>query len=1008
MTPESVEPAPRPHRHRIAPPGVPTGSLGRPRLDRLLSDLFETYSVVEIVAAPGSGKTVQAQLYAAASGLPLAWLTLDKSDVSASALVFDLASALGDLAEGAAATMFSTLQGNGTPDEAAAILASTLGEHDCLLVIDDCHHIAGSADAASAVDTFLEYIAEPVRVLLLARDELPWPLQKRYVHGQIAQLGDATLNLSKQEVAAFVESSGAGPESVEQIFEQTGGWAAGVAFASRFGVGEEPNLRDLSTYFGRQVLDPLPEAEQRFLLDTSVTDAVTRDVAVALCGAEGNRLWSGLSARHLPATSRTADAIVCHSLFRTYLLRQLEDTQPERLRELRAAYARYLATVRQFDEATELWLALGDFDEAQRSAVEALPALYSRADWPVVKRWLDALGEDRVFEDPALIGASVRAVHDLRELEPARRLIRRMDREGRLRGAVEHDPGVLAVAAWAMHAHPHEALGLLDKYEGDASADVVRYMIDTTVSTREVTPPDVQGLAFVERGLSWGLFLQGRLGELARMGPADANGPILNPHVILAAAFRQDTAEADRMWLRIPPETRDRPHARFIEAMMDLTRQNHSGARENLRLALADSHRSGFSLEPVYETFAGYLLLLTDGPEPAIAQLRPVLDAMSRTGQTAYIEMTQCFLGLAYLRVDRVAEARLMLRDAVASMTRCRRELLLSLAAAGLSEATARAGDDEAAHENAELAYRVATDMGSFWALIQAVRLFPEIRRREAARDRGDTRWSRLVVAPSSDRTADGPHRPEPSTRRFELQPFGRGRDLYVDGVRANVGRTKLLELLACLALHPKGIDRFELQRRLFPDADQRSGGNHFRQVAHKLRLRTGIVLERQGSLVLVSPALGLIARDVESERLLAEASALPGPERRRRLLDGLAPVEGLYLEGSCLPWVEERRAHLTLVHEEARIELAMLHLELGEPELARAVCEQILESNRYSDPAYRVLADVERAVGSESSALAVYRRASDALAELGLQPGDARRLARGRHVPTGRPPATD
>jgi DNA-binding SARP family transcriptional activator len=52
-----------------------------------------------------------------------------------------------------------------------------------------------------------------------------------------------------------------------------------------------------------------------------------------------------------------------------------------------------------------------------------------------------------------------------------------------------------------------------------------------------------------------------------------------------------------------------------------------------------------------------------------------------------------------------------------------------------------------------------------------------------------------------------------------------------------------------------------------------------------------------------------------------------------------------------------------------------------------------VLETNRYSDPSYRILIGIERKVGSESSVLAVYRRATEALTELGLRPGDARRL---------------
>jgi len=993
-----------PLRHKFAAPGLPRGLVERPRLDRLLTELFDTYSIVEIVAAPGSGKTVEAQLYATSCRRELAWLTMDRSDGSASGLVFDLATALGSLAGKAIDAIRSTLQTSGTAEEAAAILASATGKQECLLVIDECQQIASSADSASALDTFLEYIPEQMRVLLLAREELPWPLQKRYVHGQIARIGDAELSLTYDETRDYAQQLGASPDSYDRIFAATGGWVAGVAFASRFGVGEQPSLRDLSAYFGKQVLEPLPDEEQRFLLDTSVTDAVTREVAVALCGHDGQRLWSALSARHLPATSTTATAIVYHSLFRSFLRGQLLDTHPERHSELLVAYAEHLAASRHYEDATETWLSLGRLDDAQTTARLALPAMFARADWPVVMRWLETFGDERVYDDPVLIGACIRGVHGIREFDRARSLIRKMDREGRLRAAIELDPTLLATAAWAMQAQPQEALALLDKYVGDGRADVVRYMIEVTIATRPIMPPDFRDLADVERQMSWGLFLQGRLGELARLGSAYDEGPVLNPNIVLAAAFRENAEAAAKMWLRVPQEIRERPHSRFIEAMIDLAHGDHEASHTHLRMALAESHRSGFSLLPVYEIFMGYLRLADEGPAAAIEQLEPVLDAMSRTGETAYVEMAQCFLGLAYLRAERTAEAQLILREATASMSRCHRRLMLSMAAAGLSEAEARLGNDEAAREAAELAYHVAMLTDGFAILVQAARMFPEIPLRESNRETQDSRWRRLVVAPSA-RPKSGPSSRQAGTHSLVLQPFGRDRDLILNGEPANIGRTKILELVACLALHPNGIDRFELQQRLFPEADQRSGGNHFRQIAHKLRHGTDVALERHGNLVQLPRTLTFHANDIESERLLVAASAATGQERKQRLLAGLELVHGPYLESSTLVWVEERRNYLDLIFEEARIELAMLHFELGEVDEARAACEAVLETNRYSDPAYRVLVEIERTAGSESSALLVYRRATEALAELGLRPGDARRLL--RHGQTAGTPTT-
>ena len=193
MGSRTAEPASSPLRHKFVAPGIPRGSIARPRLDRQLSELFDTYSVVEIVAAPGSGKTVQAQLYAASCGRAVAWLTMDRSDRSASGLVFDLATALGSLAGDAAAAMRRTLQDERHGRRSRGHPGQRDRSGECLVVIDECQHIAMSTDAASALDTFLEYIPDQTRVLLLAREELPWPLQKRYVHGQIAQIADSAL-----------------------------------------------------------------------------------------------------------------------------------------------------------------------------------------------------------------------------------------------------------------------------------------------------------------------------------------------------------------------------------------------------------------------------------------------------------------------------------------------------------------------------------------------------------------------------------------------------------------------------------------------------------------------------------------------------------------------------------------------------------------------------------------------------------------------------------------------
>jgi DNA-binding SARP family transcriptional activator len=282
--------------------------------------------------------------------------------------------------------------------------------------------------------------------------------------------------------------------------------------------------------------------------------------------------------------------------------------------------------------------------------------------------------------------------------------------------------------------------------------------------------------------------------------------------------------------------------------------------------------------------------------------------------------------------------------------------------------------------------------MGSFATVSPALTAFPDLLIREDTRDQaGGLRWRRMVVAPS----ARPPRTPVVEADvRLGLQPFGPGRDISVNGVPRNIGRMKIVELLAYLALHPDGTERGRLQQVLFPEATLRNGGNHFRQISFKFRQITGLSLDRRDGNHIGLPAGTVVdAADVRFEELLRTVSWGTPADRVTLLRAALDLVPGAYLGGSNLAWAEERRAHLDVVQEEARLELVRVLLEMGEPEAARTECRALLALNHYSDPGYRLLVQIERTIGSESSVFAAYREAVTALEELGLAPGAAREL---------------
>ena len=930
--------------HRLRQPGLPREVLRRPRLDHLLDDLFAKCGVLVVSAAPGAGKTVQAQLYGEQHGLPVAWITLDRSHNSPRRLLSGLGEALrahrrpdASLPPGTALHLEATLE------EMAALIAGSVRPEPALLVIDECEHLESSADAQLALETFLEYRPGPLQVLLLSRTDLAGALQRRMLDGRIGLVDDDQLRLTAEETEQLGELLGGMPEQRGRVHKATGGWTAGAAFSFRYGLHEQHLSNDLPSVIMNDVLSLLSAAEQQFLLDSSVPDVVTREVAAALCGDSAHALWDAIRSRHLPATTMTESTVVYHSLFRSFLHRQLLARDPQRHVELVRRYARYLIAHCHAEEATELYLSIDELAQAQMTAETAVANLCDRSDWDTFLRWADRLGHERLHGSPRLLAALIRSLFGQRRFEETAELIRDLDRRGLLRAAMEADQALLATAAWALQSDPAEARRLLDRYQGDYRADVVRFMLRVCTDLVPAVPPLGSDWGDVERIMSWGLLLQGRTAELRAFAPKDPEAAVINPNVILAWVFSGSMSEARALWNRVPQEIRDRPQSHFVEALLLLSEGETELALAAIQVALTDSRKTTFFLFPAYEVFSGYILLRLGRRDDAVAALEDGIERTSRSGQNALLEWGQAYLGLALLSDGNAEAARPLLHECVHSMNKAHRRLFLPTAAACLSEAEARCGDFDAAHEAADLAYHTAALMGTFSALLPALRSFPGIAKREDARDPARMRWRRLVIAPS----ARPPRQAAAAgSVRLGLQPFGPDRDIWVNGTPQKIGRIKIIELMALLVLHPDGIDRARLHSALFPDATLRNSGNHFRQIAFKFRQITGLSLDRQGR----EPG-----RPARRHRRRCRRRALRGApadgELGHRQRTGAPPrvcpglVRGPYLGGSNLDWAEERRHHLEVVQEEARLELVRLLVELGQPQAARDECEKLLAS---------------------------------------------------------------
>jgi DNA-binding SARP family transcriptional activator len=931
--------------------------------------LFETHGVINFVGAPATGKTTAARSYSAGRSRPSAWLTLTDGDRSAHRLVQSLTESLEEYQPGVSSTVQDWLQRHSDPVHAAASLAESLSGPPVLLIIDEGHIAGEHPEALATLAAFLHRAPAVVRILLCSDRPLPWPHPggPRYrAHGHTTS--NRLAPLVREKLAEQLASAGAPATS----------WHA----ASLLSPTPLPALEALLAAVG-------PDFRNALLMSClwSVAD---EKVAQAL-GMVGP--WRRLCRMRLPFVWQDPTGYTVHPQIRLAARARLA-AEPA---IASVAYCARLDDLRArggFEDAVELELCRCRWDQAFELSIDALPVVVRRRDWRTVHRWAVAFGAERIHRHPRWVAAWIRACYGLGTPGEAGTVIVTAEQRGTLRLAVAADPELPAAMAWTTYAQPTQLRRIVEEYQRDEPhAEAVRFYLDAVYSTEVAVFTGPYFPAEVERHLAWGLFLQGRLKELALLIPEE--GPVHDATFVLGLAFAGRVDAARDVWERMPAGVKDSVHGRFVRGAISSVAGDREEAAEFLRAA---AHDEAWATNPVvaaYRSFWGYITLLEQGAAAAIAWLEPLMETLNGHGLRAYAELAGCFLGLAYLRANRPEEALTLLAECSKSMSESGRLLVLPMAETGLSEARALVGDALGASTSADRALAVAEDADSPWVLLQAVRAFPKVLHREIRRGNAKPRWQRLTTSPTSTVSAGIGWRSwaAPTPRGLQLRPFGVDAALWVGGLPVASRRQKVLEFVLLMSEHPRGVEREAVLSTLFEQADPRRAGNHLRQILFHFQQQTGLVVERVGTRLAWPADVGLSSQHLEFQSLVRQANMHLGEDRQDFLERSLRLAEGTILPASTLAWVGRLRNHVELVKEEAFLELASCHLELQRPDAARTVCEQVLAGNPFADAAYRLLFTIERLIGSESSAIAVHRRATLALGELGLSPGQVRLL---------------
>ena len=387
-------------------------------------DQSRSFPLTLLSASAGFGKTTLLSAWANQSTSQVAWLSLDDQDNDPTrfwayviAALRHSGSRLSAVGEAALAMLQSP-----QPPLLTSALTSLINElaalrQETALILDDYHLISEQAIHES-LQFLLDHLPPCLHLLLASRGDPPLALSRLRVRGQVVEIRDTDLRLSDEEAASFltrVMGLALSEEDMRRLETRTEGWIAGLQLAalsmrrhtdaSAFIQAFTGSHRFILDYVQEEILEPLPQVQQRFLLHTSVLDRMNADLCQALTGEQASQqMLESLERANLFLIPLDEERhwYRFHTLFREVLLARLQATQPEQVVRLHREAALWYQYQQWPHEAIPHALATQDFLFVAELLEGYVERLYLQGELKTLLAWIKLLPQEVLRAHPRL------------------------------------------------------------------------------------------------------------------------------------------------------------------------------------------------------------------------------------------------------------------------------------------------------------------------------------------------------------------------------------------------------------------------------------------------------------------------------------------------------------------------------------------------------------------------------------------------------------------------------
>ncbi|HLT10806.1 MAG TPA: BTAD domain-containing putative transcriptional regulator [Micromonosporaceae bacterium] len=258
-----------------APAPLAPHTIARPRLMKALNEA-PGRRVTVLTASAGFGKTTALAMWAAVQRC--AWYTASSADADPVTLARGLIASLAPHTDSLTTTLGPAVEGTRGPDADEHAIAEALASaisaalrivltSDVTVVIDDLQEIPETSAGMRLIAGLCHMAPRRLHLILASRVDLPFPVTRLRLSGQLLHLTAESLAFDRDEAAELLCSLGepARREDAETVIAITGGWPAAVRLvAEQLVAASAPKrlLRELQSGSGAaQLLDVLLDAE---------------------------------------------------------------------------------------------------------------------------------------------------------------------------------------------------------------------------------------------------------------------------------------------------------------------------------------------------------------------------------------------------------------------------------------------------------------------------------------------------------------------------------------------------------------------------------------------------------------------------------------------------------------------------------------------------------------------------------------------------------------------------